>query len=510
MKVNQLKAGVILSYSSMILGYVIAIVYTPIMLRLLGQSEYGLYNLVASVVSYLGLLSFGFGSAYVRFYSRYKVEDNEREIAKLNGMFMIIFSVIGVIAVLAGLVLVANTESIFGEKLLPHEMQTAKILMAIMVFNIALSFPASVFNSYITANEKYVFQKLIQMIKTVVSPFVMLPVLLMGYKSVGMVVVTTLLTIVVKISNAVFCFKRLNMKFSFREFDFALMKEMIVFSSYIFLDIIVDQINWNVDKFLLGRFRGTVAVATYGLAAQLNSYYISLASTITGVFIPKVNRMVASGSDDSELTRLFTRVGRIQFMVLSLVSSGLVFFGEPFIMMWAGSEYRESFFIFLMLVLPLSLPLVQTLGIHIQRAKNMHQFRSLFYLLMAICNLVISIPLTKVYGGVGAALGTGIGQIIGNTLVMNIYYHRVIGLDMRYFWKNIAKLVPALIAPCFAGSIVVSKVNVFRPAFFFTSGFVYVVVFGISMWFIGMNESEKDLVRVPLRKIFLGTRQKDH
>jgi len=165
MKINQLKAGVILSYSSMILGYVIAIVYTPIMLRLLGQSEYGLYNLVASVVSYLGLLSFGFGSAYVRFYSRYKVEDNEREIAKLNGMFMVIFSVIGVIAVLAGLVLVANTENIFGEKLLPHEMQTAKILMTIMVFNIALSFPASVFNSYITANEKYVFQKLIQMIK---------------------------------------------------------------------------------------------------------------------------------------------------------------------------------------------------------------------------------------------------------------------------------------------------------------------------------------------------------
>lgn len=114
MKVNQLKAGVILSYSSMILGYIIAIIYTPIMLRLLGQSEYGLYNLVSSVVSYLGLLSFGFGSAYVRFYSRYKVEDSEQEIAKLNGMFLIIFSIIGAIALLAGLVLVTNTERIFG------------------------------------------------------------------------------------------------------------------------------------------------------------------------------------------------------------------------------------------------------------------------------------------------------------------------------------------------------------------------------------------------------------
>lgn len=68
MKANQLKLGAVLSYVSMGIGYIISIVYTPIMLRLLGQSEYGLYNLVNSVVSYLGLLSFGFGSAYIRYY----------------------------------------------------------------------------------------------------------------------------------------------------------------------------------------------------------------------------------------------------------------------------------------------------------------------------------------------------------------------------------------------------------------------------------------------------------
>ena len=51
MSVNQLKAGVTLSYVSMGLGHVILIAYTPFMLRLLSQSEYGLYNLAASVVS---------------------------------------------------------------------------------------------------------------------------------------------------------------------------------------------------------------------------------------------------------------------------------------------------------------------------------------------------------------------------------------------------------------------------------------------------------------------------
>lgn len=88
MKLNQLKTGAALSYISMGLGYIISIIYTPIMLRLLGQSEYGLYNLVASVVSYLGLLNFGFGSAYLRYYSRYKVNNDQKNIAKLNGIYL--------------------------------------------------------------------------------------------------------------------------------------------------------------------------------------------------------------------------------------------------------------------------------------------------------------------------------------------------------------------------------------------------------------------------------------
>ena len=57
---NQLKAGVILSYISTAVSIVIQLVYMPVMLRLLGQSEYGLYSLVSGVVSYLGLFSLGF------------------------------------------------------------------------------------------------------------------------------------------------------------------------------------------------------------------------------------------------------------------------------------------------------------------------------------------------------------------------------------------------------------------------------------------------------------------
>lgn len=500
-KTNQLKSGVALSYISMSIGYIISIIYTPIMLRLLGQNEFGLYNLVASVVSYLGLLSFGFGSAYMRYYSRYKVKNEKENIAKLNGIFLIIFSVIGIVTILAGSALIFNIGLIFGGKLTLSELLTAKILMVIMVLNIALSFPASVFDSYVTANEEYIFQKVLQIIKTVINPFVMLPVLLMGYKSIGMVMVTTVLTIIVEISNIIFCFKNLKIKFLFKHLDFSLMKEMAIFSSYIFLNMIIDQINWNVDKFIIGRFMGTIGVAVYGLAAQLNTYYISLSTAISNVFIPRVNRMVALNNNNSELTDLLTHIGRVQFILLSLICSAFIFLGQPFINIWAGNEYNEAYLIALLLIIPVTIPLSQNLGIEILKAKNMHRFRSWVYLFIAIGNVLLSIPLTKLYGGVGAAIGTSISLFIGNGLIMNWYYHHRVGLDMKYFWSQILKFMPALFPPIVVGALIALFIDLTHVITFLICSMIYIITFCISMWLLGMNQYEKDLIGKPIIKV---------
>ena len=171
MKINQLKAGVVLSYASEFITILTGLIYTPIMLRLLGQSEYGLYQLVASVIAYLSLLSFGFGSSYIRYYSRYKVQNDEKSIARLNGMFMIIFIVIGFICAVAGGILTINIEHIFKKSLTKHEMDTARILMGLMIFNLSISFPGSVFNSHVTANEQYFFQKIVVLLKNFIKPF---------------------------------------------------------------------------------------------------------------------------------------------------------------------------------------------------------------------------------------------------------------------------------------------------------------------------------------------------
>lgn len=501
MKVNQLKFGAILSYISMGVGYLISIFYTPIMLRLLGQSEYGLYNLVASVVAYLGILNFGFGSAYIKYYSTLKQQNDDEGIAKLNGMFFIIFACIGLVAILAGLVLVFNSESVFGSELSNQEHFTAQKLMIIMVVNIAISFVTIVFNSHITANEKFVFQKLLQLVKAIANPFLVLPILFLGYGSIGMVVVTTFLNISIGVANYIFCKRKLQMRFSFRGFDFSLMKKMTIFSSYIFIGMVVNQINWNVDKFILGRFHGTIPVAIYGLAAQLNTYYVSLSTTISSVFIPRVHKLVAEGNKDNELSELFNKVGRIQFLLLGLICSGLIVFGKPFIRMWAGVEYDESYIIALLLVIPATIPLIQNIGIQIQRAKNMHKFRSLTFLFIAVLNIGITIPLAMEFQGVGAAVGTALSIFIGNGLIMNWYYHTRLGLDMKHFWCQIFSIIVALIIPVAYGIIISYAIDLYQLKYFLLGGVGYIIIYVLSVWFFAINEYEKELIAKPLRGI---------
>lgn len=498
---NQRKAGVLLSYAGELVKILVILIYTPIMLRLLGQSEYGLYQLVYSVVSYLSLLSLGFGSSYLRFYSRYKAKNDEDEIAKLNGMFMIIFCSISVICILCGTVMIGNIRTIFGTGLTDSEYETARVLMGLLIINLAMTFPNSVFNCSITAYEKFLFQKLLILLQNLFSPFLTLPLLIMGYGSIGMVSVTTFLTFALLLSNMFYCFKKLHIRFAFKGLKIALLKEMWVFTFFIFLNQIIDQINWSVDKFLLGRLAGTTAVAVYGVGGQINTLYLQFSSSVSSVFIPKVNRIVAESDDDTQLTKLLTKVGRIQFIVLGLILSGFICLGMPFVKIWAGAEYGASYAVALLLIIPVTVPLIQNLGVEIQRAKNMHKARAVVYLAIAVANVFVSIPLIKIMGPAGAALGTAISLIAGNVIFMNWYYHARIGMNMFYFWKEIAKFVPALIGPCVVGIIIMNFANITGLVKLGVFAIVYTVVYGLSMYFLGMNEEEKQLVMGLIRKI---------
>ena len=161
MAINQLKAGAFLSYVSIGLNNIVGLLYTPFMLRMMGQSEYGLYSLVASVVAYLTVLDLGFGNAIVRYTAKFRAEGKIREQYEMFGMFFLLYIGIGVLALLVGLGLYFNVDYLFDATMDDSELYKIRVMMLLMVFNLAFTFPMSIWGSIITAYENFVFQKLV-------------------------------------------------------------------------------------------------------------------------------------------------------------------------------------------------------------------------------------------------------------------------------------------------------------------------------------------------------------
>ena len=217
-KSKQLKLGVVLSYLSTGINIVVQLVYTPLMLRLLGQSEYGLYTLVASIVSYLSLFSLSITASYTRFYTKYKEKKDREGEERLNGMFLTIFLVMAVLALVCGMVLAQFPKQVFGSRLTIKELDRAQVLMRILVVNIALTFLTGLLESIITAHECFVFQRVVVLVSAMMNPFICLPFLLMGHTSVTIVVVTTIISVVkVVVDAATAC---VDCIFDFASMDF--------------------------------------------------------------------------------------------------------------------------------------------------------------------------------------------------------------------------------------------------------------------------------------------------
>lgn len=495
---KELKIGALISYLQMGLGIIIGLIYTPIMIRLLGQSEYGLYSTVASTISLLSILRLGFNNSYIRYYSKYKAREDEHKIFQLNGVFLLIFIGIGLLSLFCGIFITNHLHYVFSTGLTENEYAIARVLMILLTINLAISFPMSVFSNIISANEKYIFLKSLDAIKTVLGPMVTLPLLLAGYGSIALVAVTLVISLAVDTVFVYYVLRKLKNRFIFSIPERGMLSDLCAFTFFIALELIVDQVNWNIDKLLLARFKGTAAVAIYTVGFSLYAYYQQFSTAVSGVFTPRIHRIVNTISSPTEqrkaLTELFTKVGRIQFMILSLIATGIILFGRFFITrIWAGEAYGDSYVVALLLILPATIALIQNLGIEIQRAEYRHQFRSMLYFFMAALNLGLSVILCKQYGAIGSAIGTAVALVIANGLIMNIYYHKKCNIDIIYFWKEILSLLLSVLPPFVMAICIKTFVRSESVFVFAVEILIYSILFVLSLWQFGMKQYERDM-----------------
>ena len=202
---NERRAGTLLSYLYIIVNTVAVLVYQKVILAVLGESEYGLYQLAASIINYMSVMDLGFNNGIVNYTAKYRAVGKNADMRKLHGMFKIIFYGIGAVAVLIGAVLTLNVENFFGASMTAAELEKGKVIMAVLTVNMGLTFALSIYNAIIIAYERFIFVKLITIVRSLLNPLIMLPLLLVGGDSVTMVIVLSGVNVFCLLLNFFYC-----------------------------------------------------------------------------------------------------------------------------------------------------------------------------------------------------------------------------------------------------------------------------------------------------------------
>ena len=501
MKWSQLKVGAILSYVALFLNIIISLIYTPFMLRTLGQAEYGVLSLALSLVSNLAILDLGFGNAIIRYTTKYAVEKAVEKEKTLHFMFVILYTLIGFVSFIIGCIIIVNMENIFNANLTYEEIDLARKLMIVGVISISISFPLGIFGAIIQAYQRHIFIKLLNAIKVIIMPVVLVLTLIGGFRSLGIMIGTLVITLIFNLIDVYYFYRRLNKRIYITKLDFSLFKSIGTYSFFVFLNIIISKLYWATDQIIIGMYSGSVAVSVYSIGAQFNNYFMRFSTSLSGLFLPKIVELNTSSRDNKSLSELFVKVGRLQILLLTLVLSGFFIFGKEFITIWAGIAYKEAYYVAMIVMVTALIPLSQNIGIGIIQAKKLHAFRSISFLFIAIFNIVLSIILVKPYGIVGCAIATGIANILGQGLLMNFYYKHKVGLDITAYWQGLFRILVPVVILVAINHVINLLIITDSYKMLFMKIIIFTIEYCIVLWLFSMNRNEKNMIVIPIRKI---------
>ena len=446
---SQIKKGALLDYFNIALTNVVGIILMPFIENRLGIDEYGLWILIGSFIGYIAVLDLGLGSTIVRFVSKFKAEGDKKGEENFLANTYIIYSFISAVILIIGVICFFNIEHIFPN-LRDDQMGTAKIMFAILIFNIATTLPGSTFSAICSAYEHFVYPKSVRIVRYIIRSITIVAVLLLGGKAISVVLIDTLMGISFITANARYCFTKLNIKVKLHKLDGSLLKEIFSYSIWIFVGVLAYKFQWSSGQVILGRTVATsttAVVAIFGVGVILGTYYGAFSSAITGLFLPRAMQMTVRKASSSENTDMMIKVGRISLIMLLWILCGFILYGKQFVVLWMKPEYINSYYIALIIMVAYTIPLVQNFADSILKAQNKVKFKAILFFSFTVVGMSLGYWLSFKYDMFGMIAGLVVGWMTVET-GLNIYYYKVLKLDMFRFFKELFyKILPfALIA----------------------------------------------------------------
>ena len=389
----------------------VAFLLTPHLIRSLGPGRYDVWCVVEAILAYFTLLDLGVGAFLVRATARATATGEEDRLNRVCSASLAIFSGAGLVAVAIGTPVALFTGPRLGDRV--GDPADATAFMVVMLANLALSLPLSVFPSVLEGLERYTAKSAVKGIALAVKAAGYLIVTWDGGTLLPLAVVSIVVALAESVALAGLCYWYWpSLRFSAGLIDRATLRDVRGYSTDAFLAMLAGRVSFQTGAILIGVFLPTGQVTAFATAARLVDYAKTLLRTVTTTLTPGIAAMEAQGDRDG-VRRLFLTGTRVVLYLVLPVNVGVMLFGEPFLRRWVGAEVAlGSYPALVVLSLTLGIGVAQSMAGRVMYGLGHLKWYARLALFEAALNALMTVVLIGPYGVVGVAVAVTVPNLI--------------------------------------------------------------------------------------------------
>ena len=335
---NRIIVNTIAQYVRTILNMLLSLISVRLVLNILGVSDYGIYSLVAGVVSLLSFFTNSLVGSTQRFLS---IHQGKGDISALKNVFsnsLLLHIIIG-FGVL--IILECLTPILFGGflNIPPDRLEAGTIIYQMVVVMVYISFVAAPYRALLISRENIVYTSIIDVCNGVLKIILVIGLFyLPGDKLVDYGWIMLGISVFDLIAFAAYSHVKYEecVRPRIRDFNRKYLKEVGVFTGWITYSSLCIALRNQGLAIVLNKLRGTAVNAAYGIGMQIIGMVSFVSTSLGNAIAPQL--IAAKGTDDTQKMLFLAEFqSKFSYLLLAMVGIPTMFVMQPLLELWLGN-----------------------------------------------------------------------------------------------------------------------------------------------------------------------------
>lgn len=333
---NRVARNTVIQYLRLVINLVVALFSVRLIFNSLGPDDYGIYDVVAGVIAFMGFIDASLSQTSIRFLSVSLGEANkEKIVATFNSCFWLHFG----IATITVIILETVSFFLFDGFLNIHtsRIYAAKIIYQCMCVTTFLHIVSTPFHALITSHEKFIFASAVSILDSILK--LLIAVLLVYITYDKLIIYGVLMAGIAIVNLLVYIFYikiRYQHEIRLSKPNIQGIKKQTSFACWTLCDVLGSVFNRQGYSIMLNKFFGTNTNAVFAISRQIEGQVYGVSAAVIDTMKPQIMKSYGTG-DKERMFRLSMTAGKFGFILMSFVCIPLLVMMPTVLRIWLGN-----------------------------------------------------------------------------------------------------------------------------------------------------------------------------